>query len=95
MIALRPLRMRGRIPYARILFYTFMLYLNTQPFLIERLEPVTSHRLIMGYQIPNPRRPVFVLTDLFIKSITGNLKSFTYTGTDSSSGIPIRSILIQ
>jgi hypothetical protein len=54
-----------RLPYAHILFYTFVIYLNTPSFLIERLEPVTVHRFIIRYQIPNPCRTVPVLKDLF------------------------------
>jgi hypothetical protein len=67
LIVLRPLRMRRRTPYARILLFTFMVYLNTPPFLTERLKPVSTHRFIIGCQMPNPRRPVFGLKDFFIK----------------------------
>jgi hypothetical protein len=67
MVALCLRRMRRRAPYRRVLFYTLVIYLNTPPFLIECLEPGPRHRSVIGYQIPNPCRPVFVL-NLFIRT---------------------------
>jgi hypothetical protein len=37
-------------------------------FLIERLEPDSSRRLIIGRQTPPPRQPAFVLKDLLVKN---------------------------
>jgi hypothetical protein len=64
MIALHPYPMRRRTAYECVLVYTFMIYPNTPPFLVKRLEPILCYRFIIGYHIPLPYRTVLVLKNL-------------------------------
>jgi hypothetical protein len=55
----------GRTPPCQRVFYTLMTRINAQPFLASYTP--TTNRIVIGRQMPNPRRPPFVLKDLFVK----------------------------